>query len=111
MLSRHFVGLRVLLAQVDDLPKRLTLTVHYLAGATFSIYLFHQPLLWFYGAVFASVEEGVPRYLLAVPCTLVSVFVLSTFTEKKKDIWKRWVEQVLGLIEQAASRFRQAVAR
>tara|TARA_B110000503_G_scaffold34861_2_gene56900 strand:- start:24868 stop:25977 length:1110 start_codon:yes stop_codon:yes gene_type:complete len=111
MLSLHFVGLRVLLAQVDDLPKRLTWTVRYLAGATFSLYLFHQPLLWFYSAVFASVEEGVPRYLLVVPCTLVSVFVLSTFTERKKDLWKRWVEQVLGLIEQAASRFRQTFAR
>jgi peptidoglycan/LPS O-acetylase OafA/YrhL len=111
MLSLHFVGLRVLLARVDDLPKRLTLTVRYLAGATFSIYLFHQPLLWFYSTVFASVEEGLPRYLLVVPCTLVSVFVLSAFTEKKKDLWKRWVEQVLGLIEQAASRFRQAFAR
>jgi peptidoglycan/LPS O-acetylase OafA/YrhL len=118
VLALHFVGLRILLAQVEDLPKRLTSMIRYLAGATFSIYLFHQPLLWFYSAVFSSVEEGIPRYLLVVPFTLVSVFVLSSFTEKKKDLWKRWVEQLLGwveqllgLIEQAGSRVRQAFTR
>lgn len=111
VLSLHFVGLRVLLAQVQDLPKRLEFCIRYLAGATFSIYLFHQPLLWFYSAVFSSVHEGIPRYLIVVPLTLVSVFVLSAFTEQKKNLWKVWVEQLLALIEQAGSRFRQTLAR
>jgi peptidoglycan/LPS O-acetylase OafA/YrhL len=111
MLSLHFVGLRVLLAQVDDLPKRLVSTIRYLAGATFSIYLFHQPLLWFYSAVFSSVEEGLPRYLLVVPFTLLSAIVLANVTEKRKDVWKKWLEQLLHLLEQAGSRFRQVLAR
>lgn len=111
MLSLHFIGLRVLLADVDDLPKRLVSTIRYLAGATFSIYLFHQPLLWFYSAVFSSVEEGFPRYLLVVPCTLLSAIVLANFTEKRKDVWKKWLEQFLQLLEQAGSRFRQVLAR
>ncbi|MCB1705720.1 MAG: acyltransferase [Halioglobus sp.] len=111
ILSLHFVGLRVLLARVEDLPQRLTATIRYLAGATFSIYLFHQPLLWFYNAVFFSVEEGIPRYLFVVPCTLVTVFILSTFTEKKKHLWKRWVEQGLQLLERTGARFWQSFAR
>lgn len=111
VLSLHFAGLRVLLAKVGDLPQRLTSTIRFLAGSTFSIYLFHQPLLWFYNAVFSSVEEGIPRYLLVVPFTLVSVYVLSTFTEKKKDLWKGWVEHLLGLVEQVFSRARQAFNR
>jgi peptidoglycan/LPS O-acetylase OafA/YrhL len=111
MLALHFIGLRVLLARVNDLPQRLTATVRYLAGATFSIYLFHQPLLWFYSAVFSGVQEGIPRYLIVVPCTLLSIFVLSTFTEQKKNVWKRWVEQLLALLEQVGYRFRQALAR
>jgi peptidoglycan/LPS O-acetylase OafA/YrhL len=111
ILSLHFVALRVLLTPVNDLPQWLESPVRYLAGATFSIYLFHQPLLWFYSAVFSSVEEGIPRYLVVLPFTLVSIFVLSSFTEQKKNLWKRWIEQLLVLIGQAGSWFRQAVVR
>jgi len=111
VLSLHFIGLRILLAQVKDLPMRLETTIRYLAGATFSIYLFHQPLLWFYSAVFSTVEEGIPRYLIVVPLTLLSIYLLSIFTEQKKNLWKGWIEQLLVLVEDANSRFRQAFAR
>jgi peptidoglycan/LPS O-acetylase OafA/YrhL len=111
MLSLHFIGLRVLLGRVKDLPTRLESAIRFLAGATFSIYLFHQPLLWFYSAVFSAVAEGMPRYLIVVPSTLLSIYLLSTFTEQKKNLWKGWIEQLLALIEQAGSRFRQAFAR
>jgi peptidoglycan/LPS O-acetylase OafA/YrhL len=111
MLALHFIGLRILLAKVKQLPKQLESTIRFLAGATFSIYLFHQPLLWFYSAVFASVEEGLPRYLAVVPLTLITCFVLSAFTEKKKNVWKGWIEQLLVRIDGASSRFRQAFAR
>ena len=101
----------MLLARVRDLPKRLEMTIRYLAGATFSIYLFHQPLLWFYSAVFSAVEEGIPRYLIVVPVTLLSIFALSTFTEQKKNLWKAWLEQLVTLIEQVGSRCREVLAR
>jgi peptidoglycan/LPS O-acetylase OafA/YrhL len=111
MLSLHFIGLRVLLGRINDLPKAVESTIRFLAGATFSIYLFHQPLLWFYSAVFSGVEEGIPRYMMVVPATLLTIYLLSTVTEQKKDLWKGWIEQLLALIEQAGSRFRQAFAR
>jgi len=111
ILSLHFVGLRILLAHIKTVPRRLESTVRYLAGATFSIYLFHQPLLWFYSAVFAFVEEGLSRYLVVVPSTILSIFVLAAFTEQKKNVWKGWVEQLLALVEQAGSKFREAMAR
>jgi peptidoglycan/LPS O-acetylase OafA/YrhL len=112
MLSLHFIGLRVLLARIEDLPpRRLETTIRYLASATFSIYLFHQPLLWFYSAVFSAVEEGIPRYVIVVPLTLLTIYILSAFTEQKKDVWKSWIEQLLVLIEDAGSRFRQVFAR
>ncbi len=111
VLSLHFIGLRVLLARVKNVPRRLESIVRYLAGATFSIYLFHQPLLWFYSAVFSKVEEGIPRYVIVVPLTLLSIYVLSIFTEQKKNVWKGWIEQLLAMIEKVGSRFRQAMAR
>ena len=111
VLSLHFIGLRVLLARVKDIPASVEKSIRYLAGATFSIYLFHQPLLWFYSAVFSSVEAGIPRYQIVVPLTLVTIYILAMFTEQKKELWKAWIEQLLALIDQAGSRFRQAMAR
>ena len=77
MLSLHFIGLRVLLVRLNNVSRRLEITIRYLAGATFSIYLFHQPLLWFYSAVFSTVQEGIPRYLIVVPLTLVTIYILA----------------------------------
>jgi len=111
MLSLHFIGLRVLLARLNTVPGRLETTIRYLAGATFSIYLFHQPLLWFYSAVFSTVQEGIPRYQIVVPLTLVTIYILAIFTEQKKHMWKSLIEQFLVLIAQVGSRFRQAMAR
>ncbi len=92
VLALHFVGMRVLLANTEQVAPNLEKPIRYLAGATFSIYLYHQPLLWFFSAVFSWIEIGLPRYTLVVPLTLLSTFVLSTFTEQKKHIWKPWVE-------------------
>jgi peptidoglycan/LPS O-acetylase OafA/YrhL len=111
MLALHFIGLRVLLARLNKVPRRLEATMRYLAGATFSIYLFHQPLLWFYSAVFSTVQESIHRYQIIVPLTLVTIYILAIFTEHKKHVWKNWIEQLLVLIVQVGSRFRQAMAR
>jgi peptidoglycan/LPS O-acetylase OafA/YrhL len=111
MLSLHFIGLRVLLARVKDTPRGIEATIRFLAGATFSIYLFHQPILWFYSAVFSAVGEAISRYMIVVPLTLLTIYVLSTFTEQKKNVWKGWIEQLLMLLAQAGSRFRQVFAR
>jgi peptidoglycan/LPS O-acetylase OafA/YrhL len=106
MLALHFIGVRVLLARIQDVPRRLQSSIRYLAGATFSIYLFHQPILWFYSAIFSSVEQGLPRYMIVVPLTIISVFVLSRYTEQKKELWKDWIEQLLGVLERFYSKFR-----
>lgn len=111
MLALHFVGLRVLLARFSSVPRSLEVAVRYLAGATFSIYLFHQPLLWFYSAMFSWVEEGIPRYAVVVPLTLVTTFVLSSFTEQKKHVWKEWLERLLAWTEQTQSKVRSFIVR
>lgn len=111
VLALHFVGLRILLARVNSVPGSLEAPVRYLAGATFSIYLFHQPLLWFYSALFSWVDEGIARYVIVVPLTIFTTFVLSVFTEQKKHVWKGWIEQLLQWIDQMGSKFRRIIAR
>ena len=110
VLALHFAGLRILLAKVPDVPRRLDRSIRYLAGATFSIYLFHQPLLWFFSAVFSTVEEGVARYLLVVPLTFLTALFLAVFTEHKKQWWKAAIESTLGVLERVGARVRKPKA-
>lgn len=104
VLALHFAGTRVLLAKVKTIPHTLERGIRYFAGATFSIYLFHQPMLFFYTAVFWGVDEGLPRYLVIVPITIVSVLLLATITEHKKEVWHRWVDGATTFGEKTIAR-------
>jgi peptidoglycan/LPS O-acetylase OafA/YrhL len=67
--------------------------VRWVAGATLSIYLYHYPLLYLFGALF-RVEPTSPfwKNLAIVVCTLGCCFALSAFTESKKRTVRGWLE-------------------
>lgn len=106
VLAVHFVGMRVLLANVQDIPARLDSIIRYLAGATFSIYLFHQPLLWFSSAFATGVDGEVQHYIVVLLATLLGCLALATVTERRKLFWKTTIESLLDratrLVPQAA---------
>ena len=72
---------------------RIERPVRWVAGATLSIYLFHYPLLYFFGAVF-HVEPASPFWIngAIVICTLAGCFALSAITEDKKRPVRGWIE-------------------
>ena len=110
VLALHFVGMRVVLADKNDAPAAVEGPIRYFAGSTFSIYLYHQPLLWFYLATFSWIGEGVGRYFLILVLTLGSCLLLSVFTEQRKDIWKAWIEKLLAIGDGLYGRLRGARA-
>lgn len=72
---------------------RLGVPVRWLAGMTFSLYLFHMPLLHFFASVLPEQVAGsVWRAALVLFCTVVSVAVLAQFTERRKDVVRRLIE-------------------
>ena len=73
--------------------------VRWVAGATLSIYLYHYPLLYLFGALF-RVEPTSPFWtnLAIVVCTLACCFVLSAFTESKKRRVRGWLEALWLMI-------------
>ena len=87
--------------------------VRWVAGATLSIYLFHYPLLYFFGALF-HVEPNSPFWinLAIVVCTLAGCFALSAVTEDKKRLVRGWIEAVWAFAAQAVQGFKtEAAAR
>jgi peptidoglycan/LPS O-acetylase OafA/YrhL len=73
--------------------------VRWVAGATFSIYLYHYPLLHLFGALF-QVRPNSPFWMnvTMLICTLACCFALSTVTESKKRFVRSWLEALLAWI-------------
>jgi len=76
--------------------------VRWIAGATLSIYLYHYPLLYLFGAMFC-VKQASPFWinLSIVGCTLACCFALSAVTENKKRLVRGWIEEIWQLLGQS----------
>jgi peptidoglycan/LPS O-acetylase OafA/YrhL len=62
--------------------------VGYLAGISFSLYLFHRPLIALMGTLFGTMQN-IPQQLAAMAGVLAVVALLAGFTERKLTFWKR----------------------
>jgi peptidoglycan/LPS O-acetylase OafA/YrhL len=80
---------------------RIEKPVRWIAGATLSMYLYHYPLLYLFGAIFHA-EPASPFWinLSIVVCTLACCFALSAVTENRKRLVRGWIEELWQLAAQ-----------
>ena len=94
LMALHFLGVYRLAREADWLGARAETAIRWCAGATFSLYLFHYPILTFL--------HGLPAYDSAKPLhaalmaavTLVACFLLAEVSERRLGFWKRLVHGV-----------------
>lgn len=85
----NFAALRALAPHVS-VPLLVDRAIRLAAGYTFSIYLYHYPLLLFWGAVlWHRVPDGLLS-LCAVTMTFVVIIALGSVTEWRKEPVRRW---------------------
>lgn len=65
--------------------------VRFLAGYTFSIYIFHQPLILFWAAVFNMSPVGYSLYMRVMIATALSILALCWLIERHRIEFKKWV--------------------
>lgn len=107
LMSLHFLGVYRLAGNADWLGARMEAGIRWSAGATFSLYLFHYPILTFL--------HGLPVYDSASPLhatvlaavTLVACFALAELSERRLGIWKRLVHGVFEKLSLKAVAFPQ----
>ncbi len=86
LVFANFAGMRTLLSNGGGPLMAMARPVRYVAGFTFTLYLMHQPLFLFWGAVVRGDPNG-PWYWTEVTTLLLATVVLiSHFTEKKRFI-------------------------
>jgi peptidoglycan/LPS O-acetylase OafA/YrhL len=66
--------------------------IRWLAGATFTLYLFHLPVAQFLSVLAPSPATSVWRQLFVVGGTLIIIFVVAQHTERRKEQFRHWIE-------------------
>lgn len=95
----NFVGMRRISFRFEALLFFIEKPVRFLAGFTFTLYLLHQPLFLFWAAVIRGDPKGYGYWLLTTTMVALSVGLIGYFTESKRHLIKRWLEQRLEKLQ------------
>ncbi|GAB2860657.1 acyltransferase [Pseudoduganella ginsengisoli] len=68
--------------------------IRWLAGTTFTIYLFHLPVAQCLATLVPWAPADWRTRLVILPGTLILMFVIAEFSERKKEVWNRWISSV-----------------
>jgi peptidoglycan/LPS O-acetylase OafA/YrhL len=79
--------------------RKLTRAVHALAGTTFGLYLFHYPLLNFYGSVLPGEPASWIHRILLFGFVLGTSLLLAALVEQRKSALKRFLRSALNMAD------------
>ena len=85
----NFVGVRRVIFRVETAVHLIERPVRLLAAYTFSIYILHQPLIYFFAALIDLPPTGYGRYAAVMACVAVTVAVIGSVTEGRRFALRR----------------------
>ena len=106
LVAANFIGFR-LMGGVTSFILRYERAIRYFAGFTFSIYLFHCPLLFMFGAAVPGEPSDWAHRLMVLVGSFTTIWFLALFTEHKKEV----VREVFSRMARAVLLRAQAVLR
>lgn len=89
LFACHLVGFNAAGAASLRLIGGVARAIRWCAGATFTIYLFHMPLIVFFATINPWPPAGWVSRIAMFGGTLAVLFVIAAFTERRKDVWHR----------------------
>lgn len=96
LMAAHFIGVHRLAREAAWISARAGAAIRWLAGATFSIYLFHYPVLNFLHGL-PGFDSAKPAHQVALAAVaLAACFLLAEVSERRLAFWKRLVGRLLG---------------
>lgn len=87
----NFTGMRRVAFRFAPLLDAIERPVRIGAAYTFSIYILHQPLLYFFSALIGLPQTGLLKFWAVMPCVALTVFVIGHQTERKRGALRRWL--------------------
>ncbi|MEQ1609536.1 MAG: hypothetical protein ABL956_11305 [Hyphomonadaceae bacterium] len=104
LVAAHFLGMSRLLKRRLTALERLAPLIRWISGRTFSIYLFHMPLLKL-GACVPGYDPANPLHAVTLLCsTIAGCLVLAEFTERRLPHWRSMIASAGNRVAQTAAR-------
>lgn len=95
LIFANFAGMKKTSQSLPLFFIRIEKPVRIVAKYTFSLYLFHQPLLLFWGAVFPGDPSYSEYWWRTTLLVMVSVVIVGQFTENQRHVMKRGISRHL----------------
>ena len=95
LFSLSLLGVSAVAPLFERLSERLADTIRWTAGATFTLYLFHMPLLMFVGALLPWPRTSIALRLTLFVVPLLASFAIAELTERRKSAWRGWIASML----------------
>ncbi len=95
LFAIHLVGIQATAPKLSFLLVPAGPAIRWVAGATFALYLFHLPIAQFLAAVLPGSVDAMWRRAVLMIGTLVLVFLAAELTERRKNLWRRWILAII----------------
>jgi len=101
LVAMNFVGFRGIAHRFALVFAVAGDAIRFLAGFTFSLYLFHQPLILFFAALIDGNPQRLWFYSEVMLLVVISVFLLGSVTERRKRFYHRQASRAVDLAVRA----------
>ena len=95
LFTINLVGVATISPLFEQLSKRLTAAIRWAAGATFTLYLFHMPILLVVAAVLPWRADSMSMRVTLFVVPLLSVFAIAELTERRKTLGRALFTRLL----------------
>jgi peptidoglycan/LPS O-acetylase OafA/YrhL len=100
LFAAHLLGFAWLSSRRSLFPSAFVRVTRWFAGATFSVYLMHMPLIVLLGALGDHWGGGAVRGVIGTVLVFAITLLLAEFGERRKDLLKRLVAWFFGRLYQ-----------
>lgn len=95
LVMLHFAGMRRVAGLMAPVLVAIERPVKLVAAYTFTLYLLHQPLFLFWGAVLRGDPKTYVNWIATTCLVAVSVAAIGAATETRRHVLTRWIRQRL----------------
>lgn len=104
IVAMNFLAVRTVAPRLGWIFLSLERPIRFLASYTFTLYLFHLPLIWFFAAVYRGDPSNSNFYYTVLASVLAAVAVIGQLTEKRKNAFRALFQSVFDKGQELFSR-------